>query len=182
VSLLTRVFVGTCGSPGSIRALRYARTMAADGEAAALIPVHAWMPPGGDVADRRAPNPTLRKVWQEAAWQRLWDSIDAAWGGPPDDLDMWPVVVRGKAGEVLVGLASRPDDVLVVGGGRRGQLARLFHGQVARYCVARAGCPVLAVPPSPLERYVGRRPRALSFRHHGLNAGEALNGLDHNIT
>lgn len=181
MSLLTRVFVGSCGSPGSVRALRHARALAVGSEAT-LIPVHAWLPPGGDMADRRAPNPTLRKVWQEAAWQRLWQSINAAWGGPPEDLDICPVVVRGNAGQVLVGLASRPDDILVIGAGRRGALARLGHGQVARYCVAHAGCPVLAVPPSPLERYAARWPRALAFRHHGLNAGEALDGLGHNIT
>ena len=146
------------------------------------MPVCAWVPPGGDMADRRAPNPTLRKVWQEAAWQRLWQSIEAAWGGPPEGLAMWPVVVRGNAGEVLVGLANRPDDLLIVGAGRRGPVARLFHGGVARYCVAHAGCPVIAVPPSPLERYAARWPRALTFRHHGMNADEALDGLDHNIT
>jgi hypothetical protein len=134
------------------------------------------------MADRRAPNPILRKVWQESAWQRLWESIQAAWGGPPDGLEMWPVIVRGNAGEVLVGLANRPDDVIVVGAGRRGALARLFHGRVARYCVANAGCPVLAVPPSPLERYAGRWPFARAFRHHGLSADEALEGLDRNIT
>lgn len=181
MSLFTRVFVGCCGSPGSIRALRYARNLA-EGSDAALIPVYAWLPPGGDMADRRAPNPILRKVWQESAWKKLWESIEAAWGGPPDELEMWPVVVRGSTGEVLVGLADRPDDVIVVGSGRRGALSRPFHGRVARYCVAHAGCTVLAVPPSPLERYVGRWPFARAFRHHGLSADEALNGLDRNVT
>lgn len=181
MSLFTRVFVGSCGSPGSIRALRYARNLAA-GSGAMLIPVHAWLPPGGDMADRRAPNPILRKVWQESAWKRLWESIEAAWGGSPDELEMWPIIVRGNAGEVLVGLANRPDDVIVVGAGRRGVLSRLFRGQVVRYCVAHAGCPVLAVPPSPLERYVGRWPFAHAFRHHGLSANEAPDGLGHNIT
>lgn len=181
MSLFTRVFVGSCGGPGSVRALRYARNLAAS-SGATLIPVHAWLPPGGDMADRRAPNPILRKVWQESAWKRLWESIEAAWGGSPDELEMLPVVVRGSAGEVLVGLANRPDDVIVVGAGRRGALSRLFRGRVVRYCVAHAGCPVLAVPPSPLERYVGRWPFAHAFRHHGLSADEALDGLDRNVT
>lgn len=181
MSLFTRVFVGSCGSPGSIRALRYARSLAVGSEAT-LIPVHAWLPPGGDMAERRAPNATLRKIWQEAAWQRLRESIDAAWGGPPDDMAIWPTVVRGNAGEVLVGLASLPDDVIVVGAGRRGRLTRIYRGKVARYCVAHAGCPVLAVPPSSLERYAGRWPRILTFRLHGLNADEALDGADRNIT
>lgn len=175
MSLLRRVLVGTCGSPGSIRALREARDLAAS-SGATLVPVHAWMPPGGDLADRRAPNPLLRKVWRENARQRLDSSIEAAFGGPPDGIDLWPIIVRGQAGEVLVGLASRPGDLLVVGAGRRG-LGRIGHGRVARYCVGHATSPVLAVPPSALVSYAGRWPRALAFRH-GLSADEALNGAD----
>jgi nucleotide-binding universal stress UspA family protein len=178
VSLSSRVFVGSSGSPGSIRALRYAKDLAAVSEAV-LIPVYAWLPPGGEVADRRAPNTILRKVWQEAAWRRLWSSIDAAWGGPPEDIEMWPVVARGSAGEVLVGLANRPDDVIVIGAGRRGPIARAVHGRVARYCVAHSCCPVLAVPPSALAAFASRWPGALGFRHHGLSVREALDGQDH---
>ena len=37
-----------------------------------------------------------------------------------------------------------------VGAGRRG-LQRAFSGRVSRHCLAHAVCPVLAVPPSPLE-------------------------------
>jgi len=179
VSLSSRVFVGTSGSPNSLRALRYARDLAVTIEAT-LIPVYAWLPPGGDMADRRAPNPILRKVWQEAAWDRLWKSIEVAWGGPPDEIEMWPVAIRGVAGQVLVGLANKQDDVIVLGAGHRGPIARAFHGRVARYCLAHAECPVLAVPPSELARFAWRWPAALS-RHHGL-AREAIDGLDHNIS
>ena len=179
MSLVGRIIVGTCGSPGSLRALRYARDLAASSDAV-LVPVHAWVPPGGDMADRRAPNPVLRKVWQEAAWQRLWASVEAAFGGPPDGVEMSPVVVRGIAGEVIVGVARQLDDVIVVGAGRRGSLARLCHGQVARYCVAHAACPVLAVPPSPLAGYARRWTGVLALRHHSLTAAEALDGAEHN--
>jgi nucleotide-binding universal stress UspA family protein len=171
------VIVGTCGSPGSVRALRYARHLAESSEAL-LVPVHAWLPPGGDMADRRAPNPLLRKVWQEAARQRLTESIEAAWGGAPDGVRMMPAVVRGPAGEVLVELADQPDDVMVIGAGRRGVLARIGHAGTARYCLGHAKCPVLAVPPSALARYAGRWPVVLAFRHHGLNADEALDRAD----
>ncbi|HET9895540.1 MAG TPA: universal stress protein [Streptosporangiaceae bacterium] len=135
MSLLRRVLVGTCGSPGSIRALRYARDLAVS-SAAALVPVHAWLPPGGDMADRRAPNPILRKLWQDNAQQRLQGSIEAAFGGPPDDVDIWPVIMRGPTGEVLVQLASRPDDLLVVGAGKRGMTQNR----------PRQGCPLLRCP------------------------------------
>ena len=173
MSLLRRVIVGTCGSPGSVRALRYARDLAASTDAV-LIPVLAWTPPGGEIADRRAPNPILRKVWQDAAWHRLWGSVEAAFGGPPDGIELQPVVIRGSAAESLVALASQGDDVLVVGAGRRGVLARIGHGKVVRYCVAKATCPVIAVPPSALAGYTRGWARAFSTRHHGLNAGEPL--------
>ncbi|HET7014302.1 MAG TPA: universal stress protein [Streptosporangiaceae bacterium] len=175
--LVGRVIVGACGSPGSIRALRYARQIAESSDAL-LIPVHAWLPPGGDMADRRAPNPLLRKVWQEAAQQRLTESIESAWGGVPDGVAVMPTVVRGSAGDVLVQLADRLDDVIVIGAGRRGVLARIGHAGTSRFCLARAKCPVIAVPPSALARYAGRWPLALAFRHHGLNADEALDGVD----
>ena len=178
VSLARRVLVGTCGSPGSVRALRYGRELAV-GTGATLVPVHAWLPPGGDMADRRAPSPVLRKIWREAAEQRLQESIEAAFGGAPDDVDLWPVIVRGHPGEVLVGLADNPTDLLVIGAGRRG-VARLGHGRVARYCLAHATCAVVAVPPSPLASYARRWPRALAFRQQGLNPGEALDSADSN--
>jgi nucleotide-binding universal stress UspA family protein len=177
--LFGRVIVGACGSPGSLRALRYARQIAESSDAL-LIPVHAWLPPGGDMADRRAPNPLLRKVWAEAAQQRLTEAIEAAWGGGPDPggVAMRPTVVRGPAGEVLVQLADQLDDVIVIGAGRRGVLARIGHAGTSRFCLARAKCPVIAVPPSALARYAGRWPLALAFRHHGFNADEALDGVD----
>jgi nucleotide-binding universal stress UspA family protein len=156
--------------------MRYARDLAAN-TGSALVTVHAWTPPGGELADRRAPNPLLRQVWQRAAWQRLNDSVEAAFGGPPDGVDMWPVVMRGIPGEVLVHLARRSDDVLVIGAGRRGIWRRLVHGNVVRYCVGHAVCPVLTVPPSPLAEYARRWPAGFAWRH-GLNADEALDGAD----
>jgi nucleotide-binding universal stress UspA family protein len=159
------VVVGASGSPGSIRAMRYARDLAAS-TGAALVTVHAWTPPGGEMADRRAPNLLLRQIWQKAAWQRLNDSVEAAFGGPPD-VGLWPVVMRGIAGEVLVHVARNPDDVLVIGAGRRGFLASLGHGKVVRYCVSHAVCPVLTVPPSPLADYA--RPGLAGWRGGGTS-------------
>ncbi|WP_326778419.1 universal stress protein [Streptomyces sp. NBC_01445] len=40
---------------------------------------------------------------------------------------------------------------MVVGAGHRGHLHRALHPSVSRYCLAHACCPVLAIPPSPLE-------------------------------
>lgn len=53
MSGIRRVVVGASGSPGSLRALRYAENLAR-ANSATLIPVLAWVPPGGDLTDRRA--------------------------------------------------------------------------------------------------------------------------------
>ena len=150
MSGVRRVIVGASGSPGSLRALRHAEDLARQSDAT-LIPVLAWVPPGGDLAARQ-PCPALVRVWHEAAWQRLWDALEAAWGMVPVGLSVQPAVQRGQPGPVLAGLAGRPGDLLVVGAGRRGGLAWLGHGRVGRYCLAHAQCPVLAVPPATLAQ------------------------------
>ena len=47
---------------------------------------------------------------------------------------------------VLRNAASQPDDILVIGAGRRGPLAHAVACRVSRYCLAHAKCLVLAVP------------------------------------
>ena len=96
-----RIIIGANGSPESIRALRYAEDLAHFG-GATLVPVIAWIPPGGEMAERRAPSTELRRVWATAAKQRLRDAMDAAWGGLPDGLDVRPIIGRGQPGPVLV--------------------------------------------------------------------------------
>jgi hypothetical protein len=81
---------------------------------------------------------------------RLMGRLEAAWGVIPADLRLQPVVVRGETGPALVDVANSGDDLLVVGAGRRGWLARIGHGRVTRYCVAHAVCPVVTVPPAAL--------------------------------
>jgi nucleotide-binding universal stress UspA family protein len=150
-----RVIVGTNGSPGNLCALRYAEHLARAYDAV-LIPVHTWMPPGGEIAERRSPCVELRCFWAEDAWQRLWDAIDAAWGRLPADLPVRPMVERGAPGRVLTIIASNPGDLLVVGTGRHGTLTRVFSRRVSRYCIAHARCPVLAVPPATVFPRTGR--------------------------
>jgi hypothetical protein len=62
------------------------------------------------------------------------------------------LILRGPTDQLLVAVADRAEDLLVVGTGRPGGLSRVVHGSVTRYCVAHARCPVLAVPPSDLTR------------------------------
>jgi nucleotide-binding universal stress UspA family protein len=167
-TLARRVIAGASGTPGSIRAMRYARDLAADNEASLVVAL-AWTPPGGEIADRHAPSPVLRDEWRSAAWQRVMHSVLVAWGGLPEDVATSLVVARGPAGQVLVNLASGSSDLLVLGAGHRGPVARIRHGRVARYCLAHAQCPVMAVPPASLER-MARRGLAAAFRQHGLSA------------
>ena len=92
-----RIIVGTSGSPGSLQALRYAAGLAREDDAT-LIPVLAWLPPGGDMADRRTPG-YLRQIWKDAAWLRLWTALDMAWGGiAPAGRPAEPLVRRGEPG------------------------------------------------------------------------------------
>jgi nucleotide-binding universal stress UspA family protein len=166
VSGQRRVIVGVSGSPGNLAALRYARDVA-ERQDALLIAVHAWIPPGGDLPERRFPSSHLRRIWAQDAHERLAQALDQAWGTETEHhAERW--VARGEAGLVLTGLADRPGDVLVVGAGRRGRLRRAAHAQISRYCLAHAQCPVLAVPPpafahQPARRSWFHRPRPLTL-------------------
>ena len=140
-----RIIVGVHGSPGSLQALRFAADEARQRNVP-LLAVTAWIPPGGDMAERRHSSPYLRKIWREAAWERLWAAFDAGLGGVPADLRVEPQAVRGETGPVLVEVADQPDDLLVIGTGRRAGFGRMMRKSVSRYCLAHARCPVLAVP------------------------------------
>src|SRR3984885_10574245 len=124
-----RVVVGVHGTVGSLQALRYAADEARHRNVP-LVPVIAWVPPGGDLAERRHSSPYLRKLWRDAAWERLRTAFDDGLGGLPADLQVEPHVERGETGPVLVDIASQREDLLVIGTGRRGGLRRLFHSPV----------------------------------------------------
>jgi len=155
VSAVRRIVVGVHGSLGSLQALRYAAEEARE-RAVPLVPVLVWVPPGGDLAERRYPSPVLRHVWADAAKQRLIAAFDAGLGGVPADVTVQAFVERGETGPVLVDIASKPGDLLVIGTGRRALIGRALRKSVGRYCLAHAKCPVLAVPPSALMDEMGR--------------------------
>jgi nucleotide-binding universal stress UspA family protein len=173
VSGVGRVIVGTSGSPGSLHALRYGERLAR-AHGAVLMPVLAWDLPGGSHAERVQPSGELRLVWRNLACQRLRDALLAVWGEPPNDPRVQPHIERGPPGWVLVNLAHRPSDVLVVGAGRRGALARMAFSRVTRYCLAHAQCPVLAIPPPPLARELARSRLARVFWHRSLTPEQVL--------
>jgi nucleotide-binding universal stress UspA family protein len=161
-----RIVVGVGSSPSSVVALRMAGRLARRDEVP-LVAVHAWAPPSGELAERRAPAPAeLRLAWKRAALDQLTKSIELAWGGMPGDLSIEHVIMRGPAGQVLIQIADHAEDLLVIGAGRRSPVPWPWHGPVARYCQRHASCPVLAVPPPALPVH-GRR---WSSRHHVLTA------------
>lgn len=162
---ISRLIVGTSGSPGSLRALRYGEYLA-QAHQAVLMPVIAWEPPGGERAERITPSGPLREECRNLACQKLHDALIAVWGEIPSDPTVEPHVERGPAGWVLVSLACQPADVLLVGAGRRSAPGWMTSSKVTRYCLAHAQCPVLAVPPSELARELrhGRLARMLRRR------------------
>jgi nucleotide-binding universal stress UspA family protein len=177
VSGLGRVVVGASGSPGSLCALRYALKLARV-NAVPLEAVIAWVPPGGDLAERRYPDPSLRRLWMDAARKRLLDAVDVACGTFPSDVSLSLVIARGDPGPMLVGVADRPDDLLVIGAGQRGLLQRIWHGRVSRYCLAHSRCPVLAVPAPASAKELGLGHAWGPLHHRDVTVDQALRDWD----
>ena len=78
MSRVRRLIVAASGSPSSLQVLRYAQHLARD-LGATLVPVLAWLPPDGDLADRRTPCEELRHLWAQDARERLQDALSLAW-------------------------------------------------------------------------------------------------------
>ena len=162
-----RIIVGVHGSLGSLQALRFAADETRQRNVP-LLAVAAWIPPGGDLAERRHSSPYLRKIWREAAWEGLWAAFDAGLGGVPADLRVETQAIRGEPGPVLVEVANQPDDLLIIGTGRRAGFGRMMRKSVSRYCLAHAHSPVLAVPPSALMDEMSRPLHSWHVRRHEL--------------
>lgn len=152
------------------RAPRCAQHLARDLDAT-LVPVLAWLPPCGDLADRRTPNDELRQIWAQDAHQKLHDALNLAGGTPSADLPVRPLVRRGQPGPVLADAGCRPGDLLVVGAARRSALART-GGRVSRYCRTHAQCPVLILPPTPLAHEARRAALTRVFWHRTLTTDQ----------
>jgi len=101
------------------------------------------------------------------------DALAQVWGETVTDALVEPRVERGPAGWVLVNVANRSGDVLVLGAGRRGVLRRAAC-RVSRYCAARATCPVVLVPPPDLAAEIRRARVAWRLRHRTLTPAQVL--------
>lgn len=159
-----RVVVGVSGSLGSLTALCRA-AQEARSRGAELWPVLAWEPPGGQLAANRSTASCVQAYeWREPARERLLTALRDAFGEEGPGVAMCALVAHGTPARALVDVADRADDVLVVGAGRRGLWHRAFGPSVSRYCLAHAHCPVLAVPPSPLEAELAALHRRNAWR------------------
>ncbi|MFI5469012.1 universal stress protein [Streptomyces cacaoi] len=159
-----RVVVGVSGSLGSLTALGRAADEARR-RGAELWPVLAWEPPGGELAARRSTAAAvLVEDWERLARERLLGALRDVFGGDGHELGTRALIARGTPGPALVGTADREDDLLVIGAGQRGLLRRALWPSISRYCLAHAGCPVLAVPPSPLQATLAAAQRRNAWR------------------
>ncbi|MFB6558332.1 universal stress protein [Streptomyces sp. NPDC056400] len=147
---MRRVVVGVTGRPGSLTALHRAAAEARL-RGAELRVVLAWQAPGGELGSRNGLEPSALAECRDAAVERLREVLDTVFGVVEPDVALVGLTVRGTPGAALVDTVRDPDDLLVVGTGSRAVWRRLVRPSVARYCLTHAACPVLAVPPSPLQ-------------------------------
>ncbi|MFJ6633542.1 universal stress protein [Streptomyces sp. NPDC091376] len=146
--------VGTNGTLGSLTALHRAAAEARTRDVELLV-VLAWLPPGTGLGSRRCCDTSLLAECRAAACERLREILDTVFGESRAGVTPTGLTVRGTPGAALVDAARDSEDLIVVGTGSRGPLLRALRPSVARYCLAHAPCPVLAVPPSPLQGELG---------------------------
>lgn len=134
---VARVVVGVDGSPQSVRALQWARTVARC-TGAAVEAVTVWTYPaaaGWGMIGDWDPEENAREVLAEA--------LDAACGGdrPPQ---LTGRVLQGPPAKSLLD-ASEGAQMLVVGSRGHGGFAGLLLGSVSAVCAEHAHVPVLVV-------------------------------------
>ncbi|MFD8000174.1 universal stress protein [Streptomyces mirabilis] len=169
-----RVVVGVSGSPGSLAAL-HRGAFEAHRTGAVLLAVGAWEPPRGALAHPSSMLAPPMTEFRQMADDRLLTALDTAFGADGPGVPCRGLVVWDRPGRALVRTADRLGDLLVIGGGRRGRMRRALFPSVARYCLAHAACPVLAVPRSPLHRELASVRRRVSLRLP-LDASELTDG------
>lgn len=151
-----RVVVGVDDSLGSLEALRRAVDVARATQRCLEI-VRVWKP---SVCSYSKVDFSITN-WQIARREQhyLDEAIARALGARPVDLDVRTHVRgwEGNAGRVLSFIASREDDLLVLGSSHRRLLFWMRPSSVGRYCVRHVRCPLLVVPLPTLARTLGNR-------------------------
>lgn len=147
---MRRVVVGVSGTPGSMAVLHRGAAEARVRDAELWV-VMAWQAPGTELGSRSSCNVSTLVQCRAAAVERLREVLNTAFDAERPGVTLAGLTVRATPGAALVDTARGTDDLLVVGTGSRAPLRRLIRPSVARYCLAHAACPVLTVPPSPLQ-------------------------------
>jgi nucleotide-binding universal stress UspA family protein len=152
IERIRRVIVGVDDSGPGLAAIAAAVRLARSHDAK-LLAVRAWalgLPRHGGRRMRRLTHPhvvlSFSGAQQSAAARILVHrAFDAVADGTPTAVAIQ--TPECDPALALVGIASQPGDVLVVGVNPGHPVRRLVHGSVSRYCVRHAACPVLVVPP-----------------------------------
>jgi nucleotide-binding universal stress UspA family protein len=166
-----RVVVGISATLAGYQALRYAIAEACERNAR-LSAVRAFRSPGAGGGAQ------WRDALVEAATKDVCDVFDGAVGGAPPDVPMTVVVRIGEPGRILVAIANRPDDLLIIGGCGARRLGWVRRAAVARYCAREALCPVIMTPPPQMAGHRSESRLAKSAAHsaqlllHGAAGGE----------
>jgi nucleotide-binding universal stress UspA family protein len=143
-----RVIVGVSDCLAGLQALRHA-VAEARRRGTTLCAVRVWtVPYAGQGVGMRA----WRDELVDDAALTVRGVFATALGGLPQDVEVQVVAPEGPVAKLLVELADRDEDLLVVGECQRRGLRRLVSRSVAKYCVRHAVCPVLIVPPPALAR------------------------------
>jgi nucleotide-binding universal stress UspA family protein len=141
-----RVIVGVSNTLAGYEALRFA-VEAARALRTSVIAVRAVKTsPAADVW------PALRQTMHESAHAEVARAFDEALGGAPSDVDVSVVTESGAPHLVLPSIATRPDDLLVIGATHHHTPRMTGRWGVARYCTRFAGCPVVVVPARAMAR------------------------------
>jgi nucleotide-binding universal stress UspA family protein len=152
-ALFGRIVVGVDGSPGSLRALRWALDEgAARRVVVRVLTVWRGVRVGEDAATELLDVSTLARYEQasaEMARTRLERAIAEAVAesaAAAGTVAVEPVAVEGDAAETLCREAAQAD-LLVVGARGRGTFAELSLGSVSAKCAHHSPCTVVIVPP-----------------------------------
>ena len=150
---ISRVIVGIDDSPAGLAALATATDLARSC-GARLVAVRSWalgLPRHGGRRMRHLSHPHVVLSFsgagqRAAATTLIGNAFKAAVGRVPQDVTVTFETPASDPAVALVGLASQPGDVIVVGTGGGHLTRRLVHGSVSRYCTRHASCPVVVVP------------------------------------
>jgi nucleotide-binding universal stress UspA family protein len=157
-----RVVVGIDATPAGYQALRYAVERARrDGVTLVAVRAHGY--------------PSQAVPWIDelaaAAIAEVARVFAEAMAGQPADVDITVTVAAGRPARVLLDVADRDGDVLVIGGCGPRRLLRRRRALIARQCARVARCPVVIVPPTALARSA---PQWRLARHTTHTAAEFL--------